>query len=438
MSKEQVPKADPSSSVRAYLLGALVLTLVLFGGFGGWVAVANIAGAVFAQGEVVIEGRSHAVQHPDGGLIEQMHVRDGDAVAEGDVLFTLDPTRLQASQTILSKQVAEHQARIARLRAERDDSELIQFPHALNASDQIKIQDLLAMETALFDARGVFLDGQIAQLGERILQTRQEITGLEAQRVAKIEEIALIEEELASLTQLLDRGLVEASRVLALRRTAAQLAGERGAFTSQIAQAEGQVSELELQILQLANDRQTEVLSELTETDSRLAQLSEELADVNEQLSRLTVRAPLSGIVHELALTSRGALVSAEQTVLELVPVDNLLIVEARITPQDVDQVHIGTPATLRFSAFNQRTTPELQGTVSHLSADRSENEQSGEVWYTARLSVADEELARLGAGLSLIPGMPVDVLVQTDERTVLSYLVKPISDHIARAFIEE
>lgn len=437
IEKAKTPR-NPAASVRSYLIGSVVLGLVLFGGVGGWAAMANIAGAVFAVGEVVVDGRSHAVQHPDGGLIERVQVRDGDPVAEGDVLFVLDPTRLRASHTILTMQVAEHQARRARLRAERDQQPSISFPSELKQSGDDEVIDLLRSERALFEARQIFHAGQVDQLRQRIGQTGDEITGLDAQRIAKIEEIALIGEELDALDTLLDQGLVEASRVLALERAAAQLAGERGAFTAQIAQAEGQISELELQILQLANDRQTQVLAELNETTSRLAQLSEELADVEERLDRLVVRAPLAGIVHELALTSRGALVSAERTVLQLVPIQNLLIIEARVAPQDVDQVTIGSIANLRFSAFNQRTTPELKGTVTHLSADRSVNEQSGEVWYTARLSVADGELARLGDDIALLPGMPVDVLIQTEERTVLSYLVKPITDHIARAFIEE
>lgn len=429
---------DPSKSVKTYLIGAIVLIAVLFGGIGGWAAMANIAGAVFAQGELIIEGRSHQVQHPDGGIIERVAVRDGDAVAKDDVLFVLDPTRLQASHAILTMQVAEHHARRARLRAERDGVGSIAFPEFLSQSSNEDVLDLVLSEEALFDARQVFLDGQTAQLRQRIVQINDEIAGLDSQRQAKIGEIALIGEELDALQRLLDQGLVENSRVLALRRAAAQLNGERGAFEAQIAQAQGQISETEMQILSMANDHQTQVLTELNQTTSRLAELTEELGDVTQRMDRLMVRAPLAGIVHELALTSEGALVSAERTVLQIVPVQNLLIIEARITPQDIDQVAIGSQATLRFSAFNQRTTPELTGTVTHLSADRSVDDQSGAIWYTASLSVTDEEIARLGEGIVPLPGMPVDVLIQTSERTVLSFLVKPITDHIARAFIEE
>ncbi len=436
MLKQQ--SGDPSKSVRTYMIGALVLIGVLFGGIGGWAAMANIAGAVFAQGELIIEGRSHQVQHPDGGIIERVAVGDGDPVAKDDVLFVLDPTRLEASHAILTMQVAEHHARRARLRAERDGAGSITFPEFLSQSSSEDVLDLVLSEEALFDARQVFLDGQTAQLRQRIVQINDEIAGLDSQRQAKIGEIALIGEELDALQRLLDQGLVENSRVLALRRAAAQLNGERGAFEAQIAQARGQISETEMQILSMANDHQTQVLTELNQTTSRLAELTEELGDVAQRMDRLVVRAPLAGIVHELALTSEGALVSAERTVLQIVPVQNLLIIEARITPQDIDQVAIGSQATLRFSAFNQRTTPELTGTVTHLSADRSIDDQSGAIWYTARLSVTDEEIARLGENIVPLPGMPVDVLIQTSERTVLSFLVKPISDHIARAFIEE
>jgi HlyD family secretion protein len=437
-AKSTQQTGDPSKSVKTYMIGAGVLIAVLFGGIGGWAAMANIAGAVFAQGELIIEGRSHQVQHPDGGIIERVAVRDGDAVAKDDVLFVLDPTRLQASHAILTMQVAEHHARRARLRAERDGAGSITFPEFLSRSSNEDVLDLVLSEEALFDARQVFLDGQTAQLRQRIVQIHDEIAGLDSQRQAKIGEIALIGEELDALQRLLDQGLVENSRVLALRRAAAQLNGAHGAFEAQIAQAQGQISETQMQILSMANDHQTQVLTELNQTTSRLAELTEELGDVTQRMDRLVVRAPLAGIVHELALTSQGALVSAERTVLQIVPVQNLLIIEARITPQDIDQVAIGSQATLRFSAFNQRTTPELTGTVTHLSADRSVDDQSGAIWYTARLSVTDEEIARLGDDIVPLPGMPVDVLIQTSERTVLSFLVKPITDHIARAFIEE
>lgn len=436
--QKDAPARSPARSVRGYLTGALVLFILLFGGLGGWAATSHIAGAVFAQGELIIEGRSHEVQHPDGGIVERMQVHDGDPVAAGDVLFVLDPTRLQASHAILTMQVAEHEARRVRLRAERDGEAMISFPASLTQSNDDDVLDLIRSEDALFEARWVFQEGQIAQLRQRIAQIHDEIDGLDAQRQAKIGEIDLIGEELEALRDLLEQGLIENSRVLALRRMAAQLNGDRGAFEAQIAQAEGQISETQMQILSMANDRQTQVLSELNETSSRLAELTEELGDVTQRMDRLVVRAPLAGIVHELALTSQGALVSAERTVLQIVPVQNHLIIEARIMPQDIDQVAIGTEATLRFSAFNQRTTPELIGMVTHLSADRSIDDQTGQTWYTARLTVSDEELARLSDDLIPLPGMPVDVLIQTSSRTVLSYFVKPISDHIARAFIEE
>ncbi|MEM6384194.1 MAG: HlyD family type I secretion periplasmic adaptor subunit [Pseudomonadota bacterium] len=426
-------------SIRGYGLAAAIAMVLLVGGIGGWAANAQISGAVYAIGELILDGRSHEVQHRDGGIVLEMRVRDGDLVQAGDPLFSMDPAELEASFAIVDNQIVERLARRARLDAELSaDGELV-FPDALmDRFDEPFVAQLMRQEAENLHARATTIDGQTNQLRERIRQTNGQIVGLRAQVEAKREELRLIAEERESLDVLFGQGLVESSRVLALDRTKARLAGEEGALVASIGQAGAEISQIEMQILQIRNDFRTRALEELTTVRSELAQLNEQLSDVRARLGRLDVRAPLAGVVHELALTSPGALVAAERTVLKLVPVQNRLIVEARIQPQDIDQIRVGDEATLRFSAFNQRTTPEIFGTVTHLSADRSDDQQTGASWYTARLQVNDEEKQRLGDDLSLIPGMPVDVFMQTEQRTVLSYLMKPLTDHLQRAFIED
>ena len=434
MGQASTSQRTPSAAIHVYLVAGLALMLLLLGGAGGWAAWATIAGAVVATGEVVIEGNSRAVQHREGGIVEAIHVRDGDRVAAGDVLITLDDTALSATATILATQLDELTLRRARLIAERDEAVELAVPDGLSAD----AADLIAAEHRLLAARNRFYEGQSDQLSERIAQTRDEIAGLTARRTAKDRELVLIGEELARLIQLRDQGLVEASRITNLERTQAQLEGERGQLTAEIARAEGRITETELQILQLGQDRLTQVLAELGETDSGLAERREQQADIAERLARMVMRAPQDGVVHELTIHTVGGVVSAEEVAMRVVPLQDRLVIEARVLPMDVDQVGIGQAATLRFAAFNQRTTPELQGSVIHVAADSSVDPATSESWYIARLAIPDEELARLDPGLTLLPGMPVDVFIQTNRRTVLSYLTKPLTDHMARAFVEE
>lgn len=430
---------SPRLSIRNYIVAALALMMLLIGGIGGWAATTRIAGAVFASGELILDGRSLEVQHRDGGIVSHMAVRDGDVVDAGDLLFSMDPTELQASRIILDNQLVEQMVRQARLEAELSEQPEITFPKPLvDRAAESFVASLMQQESDHLKARQAALAGETNRLRERSRQINNEIAGLEAQLGAKQQEIRLIAQERDALGPLQERGLVEVTRILTLERTQARLSGEEGLLIASIAQSLGQISEVEIEILRIANNRRAQALEELTATRGRVAELSEQLNNVQARLARMDVRAPLSGVIHELALTSPGSLVSAERTILKLVPVQNRLIVEARIEPQDVDQIRLGDSAALRFSAFSQSTTPEILGTVTHLSADRTDDAQTGAAWYTVRLEVSDAEKQRLGDGLALLPGMPVDVFLQTEERTVLSYLVKPLADHLQRAFIED
>jgi len=266
---------------------------------------------------------------------------------------------------------------------------------------------------------------------------QQEADGLTARRSAKDDELRLIEQEIAGISTLHEKGLMPFSRLAELQRMRAQLSGERGQLTAEIARAATRRTETELQILQLDQDRRSEVLTELRDVDNKLAELTEQQVAAQDQLKRVDLLAPQDGIVHEVAVHTVGGVISPGETVMQIVPVNDSLVVDARVQPADIDQLHLGQKAVLRFSAFNQRTTPEIAGEVRTIAANLSTNPQTGEAWYTARIQIRKPELDRLGS-LALHAGMPVEAFIQTGERTALSYLIKPLADQIARAMREE
>ncbi len=426
------------STIRRYLLIGASLVLLLFGGLGAWSAIASISGAVIAPGSVVVQSHRKNVQHLQGGIVSEILVRDGDVVAPGDLLVRLDETLPKANLGIITAQLDELQARKARLDAERSDLPEPQYPdHLLIRKDDPVVSGVLDGQKSLFKARQDSLNGQRSQLQERIGQFRQEIVGLQAQRDAKNQEIVLIEDELSGLRDLEKKGLVPKSRVVSLKRQAAQLNGDRGRFIAEIARARGRIGETEIQIIQLEKDRRTEVMTELREVQTRVSELLERKVAAEDQLKRIEVRAPIGGYVHQMAFHTVGGVIQAGETIMQVVPAKDLLLVEARLDPADIDQVYIGQETVVRFPSFNQRTTPELNGTILHISADVSKDERGEMEFYTAHVTLTDEELKRLGAQ-KLVPGMPAETFVQTEARTALSYLLKPLSDHIEKAFREE
>ena len=425
-------------TIGRYLLlgGALVLALV--GGFGGWAAIASISGAVIAQAVIVVESNAKTVQHLDGGIVGEIRVRDGDRVAAGDVVLRLDDTMPRANLGILTTQLDELMARRARLEAERDGRAELAFPAALqDRAAEARVANVMAGQEKLFQTRAQALAGQKDQLGKRVGQLRDEISGLVAQRDAKATEIVLLEKELEGLIKLKEQGLVPSNRVIALQRDAARLKGDRGRLGADIARAEGRIGETEIQIIQLGRERSAEVVTELRDVQARIAELAERRIAAEDQLKRVDVRAPIGGIVHDLAFHTIGGVIPAGQAILQIVPSKDVLIVEARLQPQDIDQVSPGQAATIRFPGFNQRTTPELNGTVRRVSADLMRDEAMQLEFYKVRLRLEPGELDRLG-GRALVPGMPAEVFIQTDRRTALSYLVKPLTDQIEKAFREE
>ncbi len=431
-------KPSLSRSIRRHLLISIGLVVLLTAGFLGWAANARLAGAVVASGVVVVEGNVKQVQHREGGIVGDILVRDGDRVEQGDLVVRLDDTLTKANLAIVQKQIDELMAREMRLSAERDNAGTLSIPEAFRVRlDDPAVRRLLLAERALFEARKTTLRGQKQQLKEQVSQIQQEILGLSARHGAKKDELDWIEQELSGVLFLYEKDLIPFPRIASLHRQNAQIEGDRGQLTAEIARAKTRIAEIELQTLQLDRDHLTEVLTELREVTGQLAELVERRVAAEDELRRGDIRAPQSGIVHELTVHTVGGVVGAGDVLMLIVPSRESLLIEARLQPADIDQVHSDQPVVLRFSAFNQRTTPELFGTVRTVSADRTQNPNTGEAWYTARIDVPEEEIRQLG-GLPLIPGMPVEAFIRTEERTALSYLLKPLSDQIERAFREE
>lgn len=426
------------TSTAPYLIGAFAVIALLCGGIALWAVTTNIAGAVLAPATVVVDSNVKKIQHPTGGVVGEIRVRNGDRVKAGDLLVRLDETVTRANLQIVSKQLDELWLREARLAAERDAATAIRFPAALEKRrGEAAIVEILNGETSLFNTRRSSLEAQQQQLRERIEQYDQEAGGLDAQREAKAIEIRLIDEQITSLVDLEEQKLVTASKMIALRREAARLKGEQATLQSTAAQTRGKISEIELTILQRQQEFQTEIVKELREVQTKIAELDERRVAAEDQLRRVEIRAPEDGIVHQLAVHTVGGVISNSEPLMLLVPNDDRLVIEAQVAPKDRDQLTIDATATIRFAAFNQRTTPEVRGNVVGIAADLTEDRRTGLSYYTVRISIPEDQLALLGKDNKLVPGMPADAQIMTTDRTAYSYLIKPLEDQITRAFRE-
>ncbi|WP_082317030.1 HlyD family type I secretion periplasmic adaptor subunit [Methylobacterium sp. ARG-1] len=432
------PSLGPRADIRRHLFLAGVVSLALVAGVGGWATFTQIAGAVIAPGQLVVESNVKKVQHPTGGVVGELLVKDGDHVKTGDVLVRLDETQTRATLDITRKALDELAARRARDEAERDGAIAVVFPRDLLTREAAspEISALVEGESRLFAARLASREGQRAQLSERAAQLKEEIAGLTEQTVAKAREMRLIGDELKGVHDLYARNLVPLSRVTALERDAARLEGERGQLTATIASTRGKIAETNLQILQVDTDMRTEVGKDLAEIRGKWSELVEKRVASEDQLKRIDLRAPQDGVVHQMSVHTVGGLVTPSEPAMLIVPDADRLTVEARVQPQNIDSLRLGQKAVLRFSAFNARTTPEIDGTVIRVSADVTADQKTGQSYYTVRIGLVSEELTRLG-DVRLVPGMPVEAFLQIGERTVLSYLTKPLADQIAKAWRE-
>lgn len=416
-------------------IGFLALAL-LVGGLGYWSVRTQIAGAIIAEGMIVVENNRQVVQHAEGGIVGQIAVRDGDRVAAGGLLIELDDALLRSELAVVELQLIELRARRARLEAERDQADAITFPQDLLASESAAAAEQIEGQRLLFDARKETFEKEASQIVERILQTGNQIAGAEAQLAASREQESLTREELVGLEDLFSRGLTQSSRVSPLRREAARLAGEIGELTSDIARFKGEVASLEIEVVRLQNARREEAISELRDIQFRRLELDEQRASLTKRLDRLDIRSPVEGIVYGSTVFAQNAVVRAAEPLMYVIPQDQPLIVNARVDAIHIDQVSIGQTATLRFSAFNQRLTPEVTGTVIDVSADVFEDDLTGLVYYRVDLVPLTEELPKL-EDQNLLPGMPVEAFLRTEYRTPLSYLTKPLTDYFERAFRE-
>jgi HlyD family secretion protein len=408
-------------------------------GIGGWAATSELTGAVIGQGVIVVDSSVKKVQHPTGGVVGELRVREGDRVKAGDILVRLDETQTLANATIISTNFDELLARQARLETERDNTDQIVFPKVLlerSRDPASQAARAIAAERSLFDLRRQARGGQKAQLKERGAQLREEIKGYLGQAEAKQKEVDFIHQELEGVRTLWEKKLVPMNRLTALERDTARLEGERSQLSGMIAQAKGKIAEIELQVIQIDQDLRTEVGKDLIETRSKISETAERKTAAVDQLSRIDIRAPQSGRVHQLTVHTVGGVISPGEQIMLIVPDADALAVEVKIAPRDIDQVHVGQAASMRFAAFDQKTTPEVEGEVSMVSADLTQDQRTGTSYYTTRVLLKPEELARLG-NTKLVPGMPVDVFIKTPGRTTLSYLIKPLRDQAERALKE-
>ncbi len=438
----------PHAGVGRYLLiGGLAAALLVFG-LGGWAAFTELAGAVVAGGTVVVDSNVKKVQHPAGGVVGIINVKEGDHVKSGDLLIRLDETVTRANLLVITKQLDELAVRQARLRAEREELAEVKFPEALLAREaEPQVREIIASERALFKSRREGRQSLKGQLRERIAQLRQEVGGLEAQQMAKRREHEFARTELAGLEQLEAQRLVATTKITASRREVARLEGDHAQVTAQVAQTRGKIAEIELQLLQLDQDLKTEVGKDLREAQGKEAELSERRVAAEDLLQRIEIRAPQTGIVHQLSVHTIGGVITASEPIMLIVPDADRLVIEARLAPQDIDQVKVGMQANVRFTAFNQRTTPEVTATVLRISADLLKEgtapgagpqmtPSNAPTYYVMRLAIDDSEKDKL-AGLTLMPGMPAEVHVTSGPRTAFSYFFKPVHDQFTRAFRE-
>jgi len=424
-------------SVRTPLILGMLVLLVLVGGLGSWSVLSRITGAVITQGRIEVEQNRQVIQHPDGGVVAEILVKEGDTVAAGDVLIRLDSEILSGDLAVVEGQLFEVLARRARFEAERDSSPQIIFPALLTESTNLVAKELMDGQMRLFEARIETEGQQREQLERRRDQIGNQIDGIRAQQVALEMQLGLLSEELESQQSLLDRGLAQAARVLALRREAANLAGQAGELAAAAAEAEGRITELDIEILGLVTTRREEAISRLRDLQFNEIEQSERRRSLQAQLDRLEIRATVDGVVYGLQVFAARSVIRSADPVMFIIPQDRPLIITVQVQPNDIDQVFVGQGVIVRFSAFDQRRTPELLGIVTQVSADSFTNQNTSLSYYRAQIVLNEGEKDRLPEAMVLIPGMPVEGFLATQERSPMDYLIKPLADYFAKAFRE-
>ena len=435
-------RINTQKSLRNYQLLGFAVVLALFVGVGGWGALASINGAVIAPGTVAVESYTKKVQHREGGIVSEIRVKEGDNVQKGDVLLVLSDAETRAELAIIGGQLDEVMGRRARLEAERDRATAPSFmPELLSRADEPTIAKILAGQRKLFESETASLKGQQEQLEERMAQLEEQISGLTAQLDSNDKQTKLINEELKGFKGLVEKGLIELTRVRERQGAAASLEGQRGEIVANIAQAKGKISEIRLQIIQLQDDSRVKILADLGDAETKMTELLERQAAAQSKLARTTIRSPVTGYVYHVSVHTIGGVVGAGETILEIVPQFDDLVLAAHARPQDIDKIHIGQIAQVRFPEFNRRSTPEIMARVTYIAADVTQPTQAGrdnfQPFYEIRLTIDAKERAKL-EGKELKPGMPAEVFLQTGSRMAFSYFLKPLTDQFAHTFKEE
>jgi HlyD family secretion protein len=433
MKSEAATVIAINSQVRRNLWGFALF----FGIFGFWGTFATITGAVIAPGFVIVESNVRNVQHPTGGIVERIAVKDGSRVKAGDLLVRLDETQAKAQLQILVTQIDELLVRQARLDAERTGASVLLLPENIaSRSAEPALGRIIALEKVVLESRQQAFVGQLSQLEERINQTNQEIEGVQGQLLARRQQVELVTKELGDLEPLFERKLVSLQRISGLRRESSRLQGDVGSLVSEVAKARAKVAETQLQIIQSEQQRRSDLTQEARDIASKLAESLEKRIVLEDQLNRIDIRSPSDGTVHQLAVFTIGGVVRAGETVLKIVPSEEELTLEVRIQPRDIDQVKISQPATIRLAAASQAITQSIDGQLFAISPDIVFDAASQQRYFVGRVKVTPGALEQKGIP-KLQPGMPADVFIRTDERSPVSYLFRPLIDQANRAFRE-
>ena len=430
----------PSALLRGPVLVGYLVVALFFGGLGTWAALAPIAGATIATGVVSPEGSRKTIQHLEGGIITEILVNDGDTVQAGDRLVSLQETKARAAFQVLRGKRRLLAAKLARLLAEQAGEDEIRFPDWLLAPDtegDTELSEVLDAQRDLFAARNELHKGRKAIGGKRIDELGEELTGLASQIASQREQIDLLDEEIRAKRSLVKRGLMARPEFLTLKRLKAEVEGEMAEKVAAVARTRQNIGETELQIVNEDAVRLDKIVSELAETRSELASVEEQLHAQRDILTRTAIVAPVSGIVMQKRFHTTGGVVGPGQPILDIVPQDIELLIDAQVRPVDIDEIAPGQTARVHFLSYSERNLPQIVGTVRSVSADSLLDEVSGTSYYLAKVEVPPDELAKLGDGVSITPGMPTEVMIMSGERTLVQYLVQPLMDSLRRTFRE-
>lgn len=437
----QIALSD-SSDLKSLGRHTVVTVIAIFGLLGGliyWASTVDIAGAVMGQGSIVVESYAKRVQHQEGGIVKSILVRNEDRVVANQLLASIDDTAIASSLAVVQTQLREAWAKEARVMAEISGGGVYVVPVALERNQtEPQVASLIGTEKQVMASRQATRDGRIAQLNEQIIQLERQSEGIALQQAASEHQLQILGREFADMSGLLKTGLVEASRVNALDKDKAEVEGQRGSLIASIAQIRAAIAERRLQIAQVDDDFMTQTLTDLQDTRRVIAEAAEQERALLDRQMRTEIRAPQAGIVHESVVHTVGGVITPGETLMMIVPQNEKLIINVRTSPMDVDKISVDQPVTIRLSSFDQRSTPELFAKVASISPDLTEDPITRQSYYTTAVSIPEAELARLNAKVKLIPGMPVEAFIKTEDRSVLSYLLHPFTEQLPRVFRED